>query len=96
MHKITSAFFTLAIAHMDFNMCSSFVVDDMIVYTAPGNTLAQSLRWKRPVVVVSPVMRFDPHIYMRYARGHIHYLIEDANNVAGLSEYVENGRKAKV
>lgn len=96
MHKITSAFFTLAIAHMDFNMCSSFVIDDLVIYTAPGNTLAQSLRWKRPVVVASPIMRSDPHVYMRYARGHIYYLIEDANDVAGLSEYFANRGKAKV
>ena len=69
-----------------------------VVLAPVGKTVRQCLALKWPILVATPDFReyLGPNKYEAYLGGVSMRVFEDANDVAGLSEYFANMGKAKV
>ena len=87
MKDLKLMFLRLAMRNHDLSFLSQHTGPDYIVYTIPGYTIGQCLRWKMPVIVSShwTIIGLDT-LVTRYKDGWYYGLVGDANDVAGISE----------
>lgn len=96
MKDIKLLFMNLAMGTRSFSSLTQHEWQDKFVYTIPGYTVLQCLRWKMPVIVSCRADRWPLSRVTSYYMGRFYGLIEDANDVAGLSEHFADRGKAKV
>lgn len=91
MKDLKLLFMRLAIKTDDLSFLTPHVGPDYAVYTIPGYTIGQCLRWKMPVIVASHwgLLGVDS-LVTRYRGGWYYALVGDANDVAGISECANN------